>query len=48
MLMSSSFPLEVRRAAWDRLWRILLAPPNDGGPPAPGSRAEPDEDESSG
>jgi hypothetical protein len=24
---SSSLPLEARRAAWDRLWRILLAPP---------------------
>jgi hypothetical protein len=41
MTSSSPPPLEARRAAWDRLWRILLAPPNDGGPPAPGSHAEP-------
>jgi hypothetical protein len=24
---SRALPLEARRAAWDRLWRILLAPP---------------------
>lgn len=27
MSRSSPLPLEARRAAWDRLWRILLAPP---------------------
>lgn len=24
----SPLPVATRRAAWDRLWRILLAPPN--------------------
>ncbi len=24
---SAPLPLAARRAAWDRLWRILLAPP---------------------
>ena len=27
MPLPSPLPLEARRAAWDRLWRILLAPP---------------------
>jgi hypothetical protein len=43
MLPSSSLPLDARRAAWDRLWRILLAPPVSQAPaadidPAAGSR----------
>ena len=29
MRASDPLPLATRRAAWDRLWRILLAPPRD-------------------
>ena len=40
----SPLPLAVRRAAWDRLWRILLAPPraaSDEGHPSEGGRYTP-------
>jgi hypothetical protein len=39
MPLSSPLPLEARRAAWDRLWRILLAPPASQNPAA---EADPD------
>ena len=35
----SPLPLEVRRVAWDRLWRILLAPPAS---PDPATEVESD------
>jgi len=34
MPLSNPLPLEARRAAWDRLWRILLAPPASQNPAA--------------
>jgi hypothetical protein len=38
-MVSRELPLEARRAAWDRLWQILLAPPVSRSPSA---EAEPD------
>ena len=33
-MVSRELPLKARRAAWDRLWRILLAPPASQSPSA--------------
>jgi hypothetical protein len=39
MRPTSRLPLQARQAAWDRLWRILLAPPAS---PDPGAETDPD------
>jgi hypothetical protein len=39
-------PLEARRAAWDQLWRRLLAPISDDEPARDEATEDPDDEES--
>jgi hypothetical protein len=41
----SQLPLEARQAAWDALWRRLLAPVSDDDDPEPAESEEHEEDD---